>query len=228
MYKRFSWALLALALALPVQASVIIADHSLDYGVPPGATGWSYLWSEAGVIGTSSNYQNLQLNTVASMPDIYGVSSTGSFPWSGPLGFYWNYISAAQIHPGPGGGFTILAYQVQSGEQGRVDFAGSFRGVDPLGAQSSDGWQVMVYVNDALVPTSSIVVPWTDVTQTYNYDLGHLNAGDTVYFAVNSNVLDWYDTAAINMVLTSDIPEPATFALVGAGVLLVGLLRRRA
>jgi hypothetical protein len=124
------------------------------------------------------------------------------------------------------GEYTIVAYTVQPGEQGHVTLNGHFAGDDPGGAGGwSDGWALALYVNDNQI--ASMMQSWTMSPLSLNYDLGWMSPGDTLYFAIGGGSGNWYDRARFDLQLTSDIPEPGTIALVGAGMLLVGLLRRR-
>lgn len=221
MYKRLTWGLLTLALALPVQAATVIADHPADYVATTPAAGWAYLTSGVGDLGTSSSYQALLWN-----PTImgYGYMATGT--WGAAWGDRYTYIKQGTLNMGLPGEYTIFAYTVQAGEQGRVAFSGTFAGDDPGGASGgSDGWALGLYVNDSYI--DSLMQAWTMSPLSLNYDLGWLNPGDTVYFAVGGGAANWFDRASLSMQLTSEVPEPGTFGLIGAGVILVGLLRRR-
>lgn len=221
MHKRYSWALLALALALPVQAAVVIADHPAEFVATTPATGWSYLTSGVGDLGDSAAYQSLLWN-----PGIMGYGYMASGSWGAAWGDRYTYIKQGTFNIGLPGEFTIFAYTVQAGEQGIVTFTGTFAGDDSGGAAgASDGWALALYVNDNQI--DSMMQAWTMSPLSLNYDLGYLNPGDTVYFAVGGGVGNWFDRGSFDMKLLSDVPEPGTLVLVGAGAVLLGLLRRR-
>lgn len=221
MSKYFALTLLILAMVAPVQAAVI-ADHPGDYVAVSPMPGWSYLTAGVGDLGNSSAYQALQWNTNISA---YAYMSTGI--WNGTdWGGRYTYIKSNTLNIGLPGEYTILAYTIQAGEAGgNIDMEGVFAGSDPGGEETSDGWELAIYVNDTLI--TSMVQAWTMSPLSLNRSLGPLSVGDTVYVAVGGGKNNWFDRATLDMRLTNQVPEPGTLALVGAGALLLGLARRR-
>ncbi len=220
----------------------VVADYRDDYQAGGPAAGWQYLWNapsgftgtttpagngNTGPIGNPANYD--ALNPV-------GAAYQGDFDTNGSNGPPANFINlnATGGHPGRGSTqaegavannldrYAIAAYTVdQAGEYAIID---SFiNSIDTAG----NGGLIYIHVNNNAPLYFRDFLPNAQNT-TFDFLLGQLNAGDTIYVGVGPNAVDGNDNFNWDFSIariSAIVPEPASAPL----LLLAasGLLARR-
>lgn len=213
-------------------AVVTVTNFRTDF---EGA-GWQYLWNApqgfgtqsvdgtTGAIGDPANYQPL---IETSPTSAFFTADGNANPSPEPAGFL--RMTPFNGHPGRGSGqavevdndldrYVIAAYEVS--QDGHYGIRNSTL------AQTDPGIRVLIHVNtDAPVldKLSSVTTPAND---DFDTDLGHLEAGDTIYVAFGPDDFDTDGFFELNFDIAI-IPEPGTLGLAKLGVLLVAARRRR-
>jgi hypothetical protein len=233
LFRRLFLSLAGLFVFAGVSSAVPIADLQGDFTPVTFPTGWRYLRNTA-VIGNSAAYTPLLWDAGNVRYDMSGSE------YPSPALDYVFLDGSGNGHPGPGtieGGpfneYLIAAYTIQPGEAGTVSLVnGSVRSSDPGGANGmSNGWDILMFVGNTQVG-APLLVPWTLSPATFSRQLGALNVGDTVYFALGPNGDHLFDAAFLEFQLDSipfatAIPEPATLLTLGSGLIAVIAVRRR-
>jgi hypothetical protein len=213
-------------------------------GVP--AAGWKYDWDPTGKLGNSAVFAPLlwsssaqAYNTTGGVTTIYNGSSHND-----------DYLSltSAGGHPGRPGYLPIVGYTIQAG-----DGAGSYRIAnssisknDGVVSSGEDGLQVLIYVNNKQLGFQQVLT--NGQLATFNYTLGQLNIGDTVWVMIDPLKNQNYDSftnfdfaiqksvpsvqlvqAATHPSLSvsaAGVPEPGTASLLLLGLATLFLRRR--
>ena len=168
---------------------VSVASFRSDFQEVSPRAGWRYLWNPAGEIGKTNHYVNLVWNGTS-----YGPSESPERPQPGPA--HYVRISKSGGHPGHG-----------KPQRGDIDtyvlfaFTVTNRGVYMITNSSlirNDGnvngdINLRVYVNETRVGPEVICDTRTSVN-SFDYSLGELNPGDSLYVAVGPNGMDRNDS----------------------------------
>ena len=129
------------------------------------------------------------------------------------------------FHPGPNGEISVIRFTAPTA--GSYTLTSRFYGLDFVGPTNTN---VAVVLPDYALTfgVGNVFGYRAGSVLTFNQVLA-LNAGDLVEFQVDRNGNYAFDTTAIDASLTlAAVPEPATVALLGGGLLaLAGVARRR-
>lgn len=233
-------------------SATIIADFMGDFQSPTPSTGWAYMYNGSGSsIGNSSGYVTYVWNSTG---DNNQYCSNAGWKQSDastkPQPASWGYVQKNRLSvchgalEGSWGAgsesplvdhYTILAYTVQSGEQGAISITDSTISVNPVSGQSGVDMGLRVYVNNTLISDMPKVVKYvTDASDnvasnTFNMTLGTLNVGDKVYVALGPDGNSYRDyTNTFQFKLTSvPIPEPGTMMMLAVGLLAYAWRKRK-
>src|SRR5262249_37308521 len=137
---------------------VTVSDYAAEYQGGTPATGWQYDWNSTGKLGNSAAFSPLKWSEIEQAYNTTGVATTVPGATRHPDD-YLN-LGSNGGHPGPPGYLPIFGYTIQSG-----DGAGDYRLIDSairksddvVSADTEDGLQVLVYVNNALIGPAQYV-----------------------------------------------------------------------
>lgn len=122
---------------------------------------------------------------------------------------------------------AILAWQ--AGSDGFATLAGEFKKPSYLscGATVCDGVHVYVRKNGAVLWETDLTVR-AGSAATFDLAGVPVKAGDMLYFGVSARGNDqWDETFVKGSITTAPVPEPETWALMSAGLGMLGALSRR-
>jgi hypothetical protein len=220
-YARVIIATAALLAATSAQAAVYDATADFQTISNPG-TAWSYGYS-AGTTG----YSFTAFDAASTLANTSGWSAANYNSYGTP-GAWINTSSSSlygaapgqlSLHAGPlaGGDSAILRFTAtQTGDYNVAGqfFAGDYR------AQSGS-----VILSGA---TASPLAYFSDTTDssTFAFTSLHLSAGQTLDFVVGNNGNFYNGTTPLTVTITA-VPEPETYAMMLAGLCLVGAIARR-
>ena len=183
--------LVALLTLADLQGRTVVANYRSDFtesGSP--SMGWSYLWNAppdwepgnpgdqvGGFIGVPHGYRGLKRTDTGWTAD--GDTIGGN---NVPSGFL--RLSSTGGHPGPSAGssnnrarYAIAAYTVPT--SGLYAIENSF--ISPT-SPSGDGVEVLVFPGKSEAVLKILATP--EVTTSFNVEIGHLDAGQTIYVAI--------------------------------------------
>jgi hypothetical protein len=210
---------------------VYLDANGLPSGAPPTATngvhpaGWwavdfTRYWTALDAFGGHPNSPNTDLH---------------SAPYCNQ-GLYQNcgsgYDTRGRSSPGSAEQWAVRRYVAPVAFDGFVDIVLQVQKDPNSQGGDGDGNYVIRYSNGVATQLGALSMPATGPVQTLVLTHVQLHAGDFLDFAIAPNQSDFNDgefqliTIKGEPLLVS-IPEPASFALAGLGLLLVALKRRR-
>ncbi|NGZ87170.1 FxDxF family PEP-CTERM protein [Duganella aceris] len=220
-YARMIVASAALLAATAAQAATVY-DATADFQtVSNPGTVWSYGYSAGtGYSFTAFDAASTLANTNGWSASNYNTLGTpGAWINTSNSSLYGAAPGQLSLHAGPvaNGDSAILRFTaVQSGDYSVVGqfFAGDYR------AQSGS-----VILNGQ---TANPLAYFADTTDSSLFSLSsvHLNAGQTLDFVVGNNGNFYNGTTPLTVTVTA-VPEPETYAMLLAGLCLVGAIARR-
>ncbi|HEY4234854.1 MAG TPA: hypothetical protein VGM76_15585 [Lacipirellulaceae bacterium] len=224
-----------------------ISDYRTDFQGGGPAAGWKYDWDPTGKLGNSSVFAPLRWSNSAQAYNTTGGVTT-AYNQKSHNDDYLS-LTAGGGHPGRPKYLAIVGYTVQAD-----DGAGSYQignssitKDDAVASSGEDGIQVLIYVNNKQLGSQQVLT--NGQLATFNYTLGQLNVGDTVWVMVDPLKNQNYDAftnfdfaiqklvpaaqlvqaAAIHSSLSlsaAGVPEPGSATLLAMGLVVLIFWRR--
>ncbi|MGI9307750.1 MAG: hypothetical protein ACR2P6_00730, partial [Gammaproteobacteria bacterium] len=180
----------------------IIAEYDTDFVTGSPAEGWTYKWNATGTLENPASHTPLLWNGVAQ----YDSDGAAGLPDATEMGF--GNIGQGTMHPGQSTGdgatndrYAIAEYTVA--ESGYYAIQNS--GITHIGCDLSDGVDVLVLVNNAVVYGDSVAQGEFSVFDT---DLEFLTAGSTIAVAMGPKNSSQCDDATINWFISYEDGTP--------------------
>jgi hypothetical protein len=219
----------AIAIALALVSTVIRAasfDPSVNFSLSGNPNGpWSYGYSQTlggslishATSGSNSGLEFWNTDISIGLPWVARNSTASPMNWAGTTAFAPGALS---LHPGPNGQVAILRFTAPS--TGQYAINGAFFGQDYVGPTTTD---VHLLLNGSSIFDGAVADFGT--SHSFNITIA-LASGSHLDFAVgfgsNQNYL--YDSTGLTATITQ-VPEPATLAMVGVAASLLRLSRRQ-
>lgn len=187
--------------------SVLKDDFTYTTGSNPNGA-WSYGWEQ-----TLNSALNLFTSTYGSGWN----TGNGSNIWKNVSSSTGYGVGAGEVslHPGSNGALAVIRWTAPT--SGTITASGFF-GSGDLGSMS-------YYISVNGTTTSQ----WINDAKTENFSFSQVvSAGDKIDFivGVGSNGWGWGNTP-LSLTITQAVPEPETYALMMAGLGLIGAIARR-
>jgi hypothetical protein len=198
---------LALALAALLGAGAASAE-TLTFGTPLSGTGPTTTFATLNVTQTGSGDDWQFTLTAGDLTNIFGSANAfiGSLAIDAPGAESFNFGGGLSLETAVGGGVGTVTAVNGGGPGGAFDFRLLFGGG-----------------NDRLTAGESVSFSWQDSGITTITDLAlHVQGLDGNANGNSSSV--WYSPGGV----TTPVPEPATLAMLAAGLGVLGWKRRRA
>lgn len=214
-------ALAALVAAAPAQSATYTAANDWVDGSLSGP--WSYGWDDGAegyrfrpfdTFTAQANYITWQYSSYITLSAPSAVKNTSGATWVGVAD------SAMALHPGPDASDT-------TGDAAVLRFTAPSTGNYTVQAQFGDGdlGETLAWV----VLNSNFGTPLASLGTTSQYPrfdaTRTLNAGDTLDFMVGNAGDFFYDTTAVDVTISSPVPEPTRVAMLLAGLGLLACRR---
>ena len=172
-----------------------VSNFRDDFQIGSPGDGWQYAWNPTGKLGNAAAFAPLLWSDAAQAYNTTGGATNVPANKKTHNDDYLHLTGRGSGHPGQPGYMPIVGYTIQedngTGEYRLAD--SSIVKNDSVASQKEDGLQVMVYVNDTLVG-STTSVSTSGALAGFDRLLGELNVGDTVWVAVNAGANQLYDS----------------------------------
>jgi hypothetical protein len=222
--KQLASSIVVVAGLLAASASQAAAyDATIDFqtAANPGAV-WSYGYSA----GPDTTYTFTAFDKAEGTGwTMAGYNTLGTpAAWVNSSGVTQFGVANGQLslHPGPVGFGDLAILRFTADHSGDYNVAGQFYAGD-IGSMSG----AVVKNGQLSSPLQSFAS--TDDSSTFAFNSLHLNAGQTLDFVVGNNGSFYYGNTPVSVTIqdVSAVPEPETYAMLMAGLGLVGLIARR-
>lgn len=199
--------LLGLSNASADTTSVLKNEFTYTTGSNPNSA-WSYGWEQ-----TLNSSLNLFTNAAGS--GWYHGNGANIWKNLGSSTAYGVASGDVSLHPGSSGAFAVIRWTAPT--SGTITASGFF-GSGDLGSMS-----YYISVNGA---TTS---QWINDAKTENFSFSQVvNAGDKIDFIVGVGASGWgWGNTPLSLTITQAVPEPESYALMMAGLGLIGVIARR-
>ena len=227
MHLRSSLSLALATLAVSSAFADLTSEFSVSNGNPNGA--WSYgtktsptgvftafTNSGSGVISGPTTVDFWGNSSVFNVPSVYKLTAGTLNGYNGGNGGI--AIGDVALHPGAGNEIAVIRYTVAA--TGLYDISATWGAGD--GTSNRGNVDTDLFLNSSAL----FSVANTGTTQSFNGTAVALTAGDFLDIQVGKGLdQHFYDSTPVNLSVTQAVPEPASMAALGLGIL--GFARRR-
>jgi hypothetical protein len=227
MHLRFSLSLALATLTVSSAFADLTSEFSVSNGNPNGS--WSY-GTKTSPTGVFTAFTNSGTGIISgpTTVDFWGSSPVFNVPsafklTAGTLDGYNGgnggiSIGDISLHPGATNQIAVIRYTVAT--TGLYDISATWGAGD--GTSNRGNVDTQLFLNSS----SLFSVANTGIGQSFNGTAVALNAGDFLDIQVGKGLDEhFYDSTPVNLAVTQAVPEPASMAALGLGIL--GFARRR-